>query len=772
VLLAGAPAVARDYAAACVAAVPGDAAAALLAERLGERTGRTMPVGACAGARLRIVVAAPDRVAGLLPKPLAARWRRVRTGAEGFAVRRIAAGDTQALVIAGETVRGRTYGAGWFLRGAAGAVLDAPAVVDERPALAVRGTQIGYRPKNNSYDAWDLPMFRRRIEDFALFGANRIQLIAPVSDDAATSPLFPAPPLDTLVGIAGIVRRYGLEVALYYPVLGDYGTPGAVAAELARFGALVRALPRIDALYVPGGDPGHSAPALLFPLVAAQARVLRARFPKAEVLVSTQGFDAAGLKAFYAQLERRPDWLTGIFVGPQTRDPVAVQRAAIPARYPIELYPDIGHTMHAQFPVPGWHPAFALTQGREPINPRPEGYATIFGHFNGLHRGSVTYSEGVNDDFNQLLWFRMGWTGRADPHAAAADYARMFVGDAAFADTQFALERNWVGDPAGNAGIDATLTAVDAIKPARWADWRLDMTRYRAVYDALVRRRLAQARAAQAAALYNLRFAPAVGAGAAAADARFAYAKPEDAETRALHARLTVLAERLWRAVRLQTSVARYGASGWERGANLDRAMTGLNDRVAVERDIDAALRGADPAAALVRIGDPWRQRDGALYDDLGDPANAPHLLRGVGFAADPQLYASTIDGVADHVPDEGWRMADISYAETLYDAPIRMHYDHLDRDRGYRLVARYAGEDYALPMTLVANGAILLHGPLARRTNPMTVDIPIPRAATAGGTLDLAWTRPAGVGGGGRGHQVAQTWLIPDPNISTGVTP
>ncbi|KQM63369.1 hypothetical protein ASE75_13005 [Sphingomonas sp. Leaf17] len=656
---------------------------------------------------------------------------------------------------------------GWFLRSAQGTTLDPPTRLDDAPTQAIRATQIGYRYKNNTYDAWDLPRFRRRIEDFALFGANRIQLIAPVSDDVATSPLFPAPPLPTLQGIARIAATYGLDVALYYPLVGDYDKVGATAAELARFAALVKALPRIDALYVPGGDPGHTAPDRLFPIVARAATTLRRRFPKAEVLVSTQGFDAAGLTAFYAQLARHPRWLTGVFVGPQTRDPLDVQRRRIPTRYPLELYPDIGHTMHAQFPVPEWHPAFALTQGREPINPRPDGYATIFGHFAGATRGFVTYSEGVNDDLNQLLWFRFGWQGTPDPHTAVADYARMFVGDPAFAATQFALEASWRGDPSLNPGIDATLAALDAIRPAPWADWRLDMAKYRGVYDALVRRRLARAKDNQATALYDLRFAPAVGAEAAAADARFAYAQgDDDAITIALRLRLSALADRLWQSVRLQTSVARYGASNWERGANLDRADVELNDRTAVERDIAAALALPDETArrtALAAIGDPWRQRDGALYDDLGDPANEPHLVRGSGFASDPQMYATAIDGIADRLPDDGWRMADISYAETLYDAPIRLRYVGLDRTRRYRLVATYAGEDYALPMRLVANGAVELHAPMARTTNPMTVEIALPPATTASGTLDLAWTRPPGVGGGGRGHQVAQVWLIPE---------
>ncbi|WP_446742188.1 hypothetical protein [Silvibacterium acidisoli] len=33
---------------------------------------------------------------------------------------------------------------------------------------------------------------------------------------------------------------------------------------------------------------------------------------------------------------------------------------------------------------------------------------------------------------------------------------------------------------------------------------------------------------------------------------------------------------------------------------------------------------------------------------------------------------------------------------------------------------------------------------------------------ATAQGVLDLKWTRPAGLGGSGRGLQVAEVWLFP----------
>ena len=60
------------------------------------------------------------------------------------------------------------------------------------PKYPLRGHQLGYRPKTNSYDAWDLPQWERYIRELALFGTNAIELIPPRSDDDADSPHFPA----------------------------------------------------------------------------------------------------------------------------------------------------------------------------------------------------------------------------------------------------------------------------------------------------------------------------------------------------------------------------------------------------------------------------------------------------------------------------------------------------------------------------------------------------------------------------------------------------
>ena len=63
------------------------------------------------------------------------------------------------------------------------------------PCMPMRGHQLGYRPKTNSYDGWTVALWEQYIRDLAVFGCNAIELIPPRSDDAADSPHFPLPPL-------------------------------------------------------------------------------------------------------------------------------------------------------------------------------------------------------------------------------------------------------------------------------------------------------------------------------------------------------------------------------------------------------------------------------------------------------------------------------------------------------------------------------------------------------------------------------------------------
>ncbi len=69
----------------------------------------------------------------------------------------------------------------------------------------------------------------------------------------------------------------------------------------------------------------------------------------------------------------------------------------------------------------------------------------------------------------------------------------------------------------------------------------------------------------------------------------------------------------------------------------------------------------------------------GGFYDDLGDPRQQPHLVRGDAFESDPEFRHSALVGFGARRPDEGWRMSWFTHAESLFDEPLRMRYTGLD---------------------------------------------------------------------------------------------
>jgi len=350
---------------------------------------------------------------------------------ESYEVRTLPNGSA---VVAGRDERGVLFGVGRLLRelrmerGRVG--LPRNVHVSATPRFPLRGHQLGYRPKTNSYDAWDLPQWEQYIRDLAVFGTNAIELLPPRTDDDLDSPHFPRPPLEMMVGMAKIVDQYGLDVWIWNPALdADYTDPRVVKQSLEEWSRIFQALPRIDAVFVPGGDPGHTRPKVLMELLEKETELLHRYHPKAQMWVSAQGFDKTWLDEFYALVRQEPAWLSGIVYGPHTRDDLHTTRAAIPSRYPIRHYPDITHTRECQFPVPNWDLAFASTEGREPINPRPTEYATIFRAMQPETIGFITYSEGCNDDVNKIVWTALGWDPDMDVVEILRQYGRYFVGD-------------------------------------------------------------------------------------------------------------------------------------------------------------------------------------------------------------------------------------------------------------------------------------------------------------------------------------------------------
>jgi hypothetical protein len=699
---------------------------------------------------------------------------RGETKAEGYRIRTQVGGAAPAVFVVGNDARGVLFGVGRLLRALEmrrGEIrLPGELNVDSVPRTALRGHQLGYRPKTNSYDAWTLAMWEQYFRDLAVFGANAIELIPPRSDDDADSPHFPHPPMEAMIGMSRLADEYGLDVWIWYPAMDpDYSDPVQVAFALEEWAEVFRQLPRIDAVFVPGGDPGHTHPRHLMPLLEQQAASLRRHHPQAQMWVAPQGFNQEWMEEFLQMLRDQPEWLHGIVFGPQIRMSLPELRAAVPERYPIRHYPDITHCRQCQYPVPEWDLAFAFTEAREPINPRPLGQARIFRLFQPHTIGFITYSEGCNDDVNKAVWSALGWDPDGDVTEALREYSRYFIGPdytEAFAQGLLALERNWQGPLLTNAGVATTLQQFQDIEraaaPAVRLNWRFQQALYRAYYDAYTRRRLLYETESEETAMEALRQARSTGALTAVSQAERVL---ERVATERVgldwRARVFELAEALFQSIRMQLSVERYQAIAVGRGANLDTIDVPLNNAAWLKQRF-AEIRGlAEEKERLQGIGAILHWTDpgpGGFYDDLGNPGAESHLVKGPGFEDDPAFLRSALRGFSQ--PAHG-RLSWCRHAESLNDTPLRMHYRDLDPTARYKLRVVYAGEAYRAKIRLVAGMGVEIHPFMAKPSPIQPLEFDLPAEATAGGALDLTWTREPGLGGNGRGCQVAEVWLI-----------
>jgi hypothetical protein len=701
----------------------------------------------------------------------AVRIQRGSGPAEGYSIRT----DTNGITISGNDARGVLFGIGHLLRSLEYSrqktELTAPLNVTTAPRYPLRGHQLGYRPKTNSYDAWTPAMWEQYIRDLAVFGTNAIELIPPRSDDDADSPHFSLPPMQMMMEMSRIAGSYGLDVWIWYPAMDkDYSDPKTVDFALKEWEEVFRKLPRVDAVFVPGGDPGHTQPKYLMALLEKQATVLRKHHSRAQMWVSPQSFSAEWMEEFLSILKKEPAWLAGVVFGPQQRVGVQELRERVPKRYGIRFYPDITHSLRSQYPVPDWDVAYALTLQREPINPRPMDEAHIFHLLQPVQQaGFLTYSEGCNDDVNKFIWSSLGW----DPDTPVVDvlrqYSRYFIGGKfgeAFAQGLLALERNWRGPLKANTGVETTLAQFREMEakapPGQKLNWRFQQALYRAYYDAYVRSRLLAETAQEERAMAALRDAKRSGA-AQAMSAAEAALQPEPVATD-LRARVFELAEALFQSIHMQLSVDRYNAIAVGRGANLDLVDHPLNNAPWLRARF-ANIRGMQDEASQLKALDEivnWTNPGpGGFYDDLGDPLNQPHLLRNVSFDKDPAYLQGAMTSFSARPPFSPLRMSWWTEAQTLNDQPMEMQYRGLDRTAQYRVRIVYSGDSTPVSVRLAANERFEIHPMKPKPVDFGPVEFDIPKEATAGGELKLTWTKPLGMGGNGRGVQVAEIWLI-----------
>ena len=691
---------------------------------------------------------------------------------EGYQIATIS--DRNLIAVMGNDERGVLFGVGRLLRELRlnRGHIQLPARFQERsaPETPLRGHQLGYRQKTNSYDAWNIEQWEQYYRDLAVFGTNAIELIPPRSDDEDDSPHFPAPPLEMMVDMSRVADEYGLDVWIWYPAMDqDYTDPETVKFALQEWEQVYQRLPRIDVIFVPGGDPGHTHPLPLMALLEQQAALLRKYHPKAQMWMSPQSFNKDWDDEFYKFMRTEPKWLDGIVFGPQVRISLPEVRQAIPARYPIRGYPDITHSINCQHPVPEWDVAYGITEGREVINPRPLSQAEIFRYYQASTIGFLTYSEGCNDDVNKFVWSGLGWNSQTSVIEILREYSRYFIAEKftdEFAQGLLGLEQNWVGPLLTNAGVETTLQQFQAMEktggPKLLGNWRFQQALYRAYYDAGLRDRLIAETAQRAEAAEILRRAPRTGslvamnrADAILDQADLIQASPERRN------RVNELAEALFQSIHMQlNSKLHQGEHG--RGTSHDTIDRPLNDRFWVKQQL-AKLRllekEEDRLLGLQGVVHRTDPGPGNFYDDLGDPHRQPHLVPNTTpFAENPDFRKSvytSFDYRSDR-PREWW-----TNVLSMYDGPLQLRYEGLEKNAKYQVRFVYSSEPLRkVKIRLDADGETL-HDWMVKPDEMTTLEFEIPPAATADGVLNLRWMREPGLGGNGRGCQVAEVWLI-----------
>lgn len=648
----------------------------------------------------------------------------------------------KSIQLTARTERGLLYAVGALLRKLDWSVgklsLDAPQIERSSPAYPLRGHQLGYRATANSWDAWSVAQFDQYIRELALFGVNAIENIP--FQDTKEAPLMKLSRRDMNREMSRICQKYGLEYWVWLPADFELSEAPTKAAFLKRFEEFVAETPRLDGVFVPGGDPGHNAPELVMPFLEDLSQRT-----KAKIWLSLQGFNREREDYVYRWIEtKQPTWLGGLVAGPSS-PPATRSRERLPRQYGLRLYPDVTHNKICQYQVPHLDQAIALTLGREAINPRPAEMARIHNQFAGTSIGFLTYSDGVHDDINKTIFSALGWDPTREPRQVLIDYARLHFSPAhaaEIADAILALERNWHGPLVDNGNVEATLREWDrlsALLPELNTNWRWQMNQLRAIYDAFVRRRLLRERALEKQANQTL-LRTDISAEQAMRLAQGILAKwPLEGD---LRDRIVALCAALYQSIGLQTSVATYGASGAERGAVLDFVDYPLNNRYWIEDEFKKASllkTEAEKRARLTELATWDNPGPGSFYDDIGNEGLSPHAEMD---DRDEPLFWWL---------DQGQSRLRLSSQTTMW--PKRLHYQGLDATAAY--VVKTGGQGQSL---LSIDGK--------RVTGSKQGDFfvfPVPAEALRDGQLELTWEIPTDEGhlNWRQRSRLAEVWLL-----------
>jgi hypothetical protein len=743
-----------------------ETAPAVLTEEIAKRTGITLknasawPKGSTA-----VIALALSSDKSLLSRTLPASTdvNGQEFKPEGYRIVTETSGGNTTVWVIGADARGVLFGTGWLLRhlkmsksfmGKPLLELAGPVNIASSPAYPIRGHQLGYRSTANTYDAWTVAQFDQYIRELAVFGSNAVEGI-PFHEDDKPSPHFKIPAREMRIKMSEICQKYDMDYWVWTPATFELTDKATRQAELDLHEQFYKECPRLDHIFFPGGDPGDNHPAEVLPFLKELHTKLVKHHPKAKMWISLQGFDTEQIDYFYKYLEtEKPTWLQGVVSGPGS-PPMAETRYRLPKQYQHRQYPDITHSVRCEFPVEKFDQAFALTLGRESVNPRPFAFAKIHAKYAPFTDGFVSYSDGSHDDVNKVLWSMRGWDPQMDVHGIVEEYSAFFFGSSVastIASGIEGLEQNWKGPLAENGGVEMTYLhwrVLETTEVGLKDNWRWQMLLLRAYYDQYTRLRLIREQELEKQANTILASAS-PGTITKSMDAALATVNKGDQEpiARDIYKHIVELSDALYTSIGFQTSTEKHKPRSPERGVVMDFVDYPLNNRWWLADEFEKIKKMDDPEKQLARLKTIalWENPGhGSYYDDISSVAKGPRVKTISDDATDVAWW------------DNGKSRKRLSFQ--LFQREPELDYDNLDPRARY--IIRVAGEGDAL---LRVDGRRL--SPVVYNKEPETFkEWIVPLSLTQDGKISVTFDGPEESGLNWRKQsKISDIWLLKQP--------
>ncbi|WP_198440161.1 alpha-glucuronidase family glycosyl hydrolase [Pareuzebyella sediminis] len=667
--------------------------------------------------------------------PKAENEHTVRLEKEGFRLQHLLIEGQHVILITGADIRGVLYGIGKFLRiletSKGNISVKSDLDVKATPKYALRGHQFGYRNTANSWDSWTVEQFDQHFREQVLFGANSFENIP--FQDPNSSVHFKIDPQQMEVKLSKICAKYDVGYWAWTPAPEDLTAKNAHEIGLQEQEEFYARCPRLNGIFVPGGDPGENHPSVLIPYLEDLSKILLKYHPNAGIWVSLQGFNEEKTTYFFEYLKNnKPDWLRGLVNGPSS-PPLAFERSQLPKKYQYRFYPDITHTVRCHYPVERWDQAYALTLGREPCNPQPRHYAELFRRDVPHTDGFITYSDGSHDDLNKVVWSQLGFDSDMEVKNIVSEYCRFFFGSDVVEEATegiFSLEKNWEGPLLGNVTVKNTLGLWQALErehaTMNSSNWRWQQLIMRAYYDAYIQDRLTYEKKLEENVYKILAEAKNLGADEAMAKALQELEKVDKTKVSPhLREKVFQYAEALFESIGAQTSVPKYGARSAERGAILDFIDYPLNNRWWLEDQFKDISQYKTEKAKLERldfIRTYEHPGEGSFYDNIS--------------SADAQHVTSETDDAIDYLWENDGRSRK-RLSTQLFQFTPTLSYENLEPKVNYMI--RVSGLGEAL---LRANGERLKPTKYEKGFEEFK-EFPVPADLIEEGRLKISFDKP-----------------------------